>query len=615
MILLEFAAQGVRGVAPAGGRATLRPGYNVVAADGPVLRRLLEALLYPDPRDADAFPRAPGGPPGAGQKAGLTFVGDDKVTYRLVRDLAGGCQLHRFDPAKRSFALLSQDLGDVAQLMRKPGGAPPPAHLAALLSIAAADLPSKQGGVAGAALPGLAPRAQLSPEQARRRVAELEKELEKAKVAEKLQLREDGLQARLFKLEEALKQGNALREGLETAEAGRRELDPVGEVAARLGDAEARVGAFEKTASRAEEARARVEAERASLAETEARGAPRPLWRVNEVWYGAAAGALALALGAVGAASGTDLRYAALVDLPAFGFSAWVALRWVGTLETWERIGRKRRVVDDWEKKVQAQFAKDAAEVNAAMAAIGVTKVQELKEQLGRLADADSVVAEWRRRVEEWEAAPEAQSALAEKAKVEAELRALEARLQAEAGGFVRDVRSIEHEIRRLEQEAANPAPAPALAPAAAPRPAGGDPIRGVLERAGEALGQTPMGVGRAIQQKASQALAGLSFQRLGAIAVDDRGNASVQMGGRPTPASSLPPADRDLVWLALKLALLEQTLAAGRGIAVLDDAFAGLSDGARRFAARLLKQLAKPGQIVHATSDPASREAADNAA
>ncbi len=49
--------------------------------------------------------------------------------------------------------------------------------------------------------------------------------------------------------------------------------------------------------------------------------------------------------------------------------------------------------------------------------------------------------------------------------------------------------------------------------------------------------------------------------------------------------------------------------------MAVADDAFAGLSDGARRFAARLLKQIAKPGQIVHATSDPAFKEAADHSA
>jgi hypothetical protein len=96
---------------------------------------------------------------------------------------------------------------------------------------------------------------------------------------------------------------------------------------------------------------------------------------------------------------------------------------------------------------------------------------------------------------------------------------------------------------------------------------------------------------------------------------VDDRGNVHVQTGGRPVPALSLPPADRDLVFLALKLSLLEQGLAAGKMVAIADDAFAGLSEGARRFAARLLKQIAKPGQLLHATTDPAFKEAADHAA
>jgi hypothetical protein len=77
----------------------------------------------------------------------------------------------------------------------------------------------------------------------------------------------------------------------------------------------------------------------------------------------------------------------------------------------------------------------------------------------------------------------------------------------------------------------------------------------------------------------------------------------------------TLAPADRDLVWLALKLSFLEQALAAGRLVAIADDAFGGLSEGARRFAARLLKQIARPGQLVHGTGDPSFREAADHAA
>jgi hypothetical protein len=99
-------------------------------------------------------------------------------------------------------------------------------------------------------------------------------------------------------------------------------------------------------------------------------------------------------------------------------------------------------------------------------------------------------------------------------------------------------------------------------------------------------------------------------------VQVDDRGGVHAVTGGRPVPTLTLPFADRDLVFLSLKLALMEQALAAGKLVAVLDqEAFAALSDGARRFAARTLKQIARPGQIVHATTDPAFREAADHSA
>jgi hypothetical protein len=117
----------------------------------------------------------------------------------------------------------------------------------------------------------------------------------------------------------------------------------------------------------------------------------------------------------------------------------------------------------------------------------------------------------------------------------------------------------------------------------------------------------------RSVATKASQHLSGLSFQRLSAIQPDDRGNLAVTTGGRPIPVSAVPPPDRDLVYLALKLAFLERALAEGKTVAVADDVFAGMAEGARRFAARLLKQLARPGQIVHATADPVFREAADH--
>jgi hypothetical protein len=614
VILLEFAAQGIRGVAPAGGRATLRAGYNVVAADGPTLRRLIEALFYPDPKDADALPRAPGGPANVPIRAGLTLFGNDRNTYRLVRDFAAGAQLHRFDPEKRSFALVSQDLAEIGAFMQQTVGVPAPARLAALLALSGAELPSKQGGAA--ALPSTAPqRTTLSPEQARKRIEALRGELASARVAEKLQFEQDGLQTRIFKLDEALRAGAKLQEELDRAEAARAELEPAARLAAKLGDPEARLAAFEKASGKRAEADAKVAAEREAIAAVEEGGAPAPFWKDPLFWAGVGGGVVLAGAGVAGALARSDLRYVALLDVAAFGWAAWVALRWIGASEGWEKIARRRRVVDDWERKVEGQWQKDAADILEAVKALGVSKPAELKEVLGRVADADAVVAEWRRRLAAWETTPEAQGARAEKAELEERLHAVEAKLSADAGGFVRDVRSIEAEIQRLEADVAAP---PALAPAAPPAPpprAAGEPLRTLCEKAAAALGGSPTAAVRGVAQKASSTLAGLSFSRLQGIQVDDRGNVQVQTGGRPVPAMTLAPADRDLVWLALKLAFLEQALTAEKVVAVSDDAFSGLSEGARRFAARLLKQIAKPGQIVHATSDPSFKEAADHAA
>ena len=218
VLLLEFAAQGVRGVTPAGGRAHAASGLQ--RGGGRRAGRCgacSSALLLPDPRDGEVIPRSAGGPGAGPVRAGLTLVGADRVTYRLVRDFGAGCQLHRFDPDKRAFAPVSQDLPDVAALLRQTVGVPSPSRLAALLTLTVAELPSRADGPGGAhaAAPGLhaRPRAPASAEEARQRVAALEAELVKAEAAEKLQYQLDGLQSRLFKLEEALRRRPAAARG------------------------------------------------------------------------------------------------------------------------------------------------------------------------------------------------------------------------------------------------------------------------------------------------------------------------------------------------------------------------------------------------------------------
>ncbi len=609
VILLELAAQGVRGLAFPGGRATFRPGYNVVAAEGGAMRRLLEALLWPTPADAEAGPRASGGP-GASVRAGLTVVGDDGVTYRLVRDLGGACQLHRFDAARRSFAPVAQGIDEVAAQLLGTVGVPERGHFGALLALSASDLPSKHAGAGlRAGAPAVAPRRPLTPAEVQRRVAELRGEMERSQLAEKLQYQLDGLQSRFFKAEETLKAGEKIREGLAAAQAALRELDAAAGVLDGLGDAEARLAAYEKAAARREEALARVEAEKSVL---EAQGPAAPLWRVPLFLGGAGAGIAALAAAAAAGAAGRPaLRWLALLDVPAFGAAAWAALRWVGALEASERSGRRRRLVDEHGRKTLEQYERDTAAVRAALEALGTESVADLRDALGRLADARSAEAEWRRRAEEWESLPENRSAARGRERLQAEIAEIEQKLTAQVGGYARDPRSIEAEIERLQADAA--APPPPLAPAPAEPAPGADPLKALLEGAGAALSTTAAGAVRAVQPRLAEVLAALSGQRLSGILADERGGLAVQVGGRPTPALSLPPADRDLCFLALKLAFLERGLAAARQVAVLEDAFAALPEPGRRAAGRILKQVARGGQVIHATADPVFREAADH--
>jgi len=603
VVLLEIAAQGVPGFAPAGGRLALRPGYNVVAADGPALRRLLEALWYPESAVAGAPRPAPG--PGAPiARAGLTLVGDDGVTWRVVRDLAGGAQLQRFDPERRAFQGASPDPARIAVTLRQ-AGVPTPGRLASLLSLSASDLPSRRspGGLPG----GLPPqRRALPPEEARQRLAGLASELEQARATERLQDRLDGLQSRLFKLEELLRDGEQIRERLRAAE--QAAAPPPGEEAvAALSDPGARIVAFGRSVARRDEALQKIAAELETLGAAEERGRPAPPWREREFLLG-----LAVAAAAVAVALLTGLRPVALLAIPASGLSAFLAMRWVGQDEEAARGERRRRVLQERERKARETCEREVADVRAAMKAMDVGSATELGEALGRRVQARIAAAEARERLAEWEASPETRQAAAEKARLEEEIGGVDGQLSAESGGYVRDPRSIEAEMARIEADLRSPE-APAVP--AVPAPPAGDPLKALVERGAAEMSGTPGEALRAAQPRVGQLLPAISAQRFSGLLVDERGNLLVQGGGRTVPAATLTPADRDLCYVALKVGFLEQALAAAKAVAVLDDAFGGLAEPARRALARLLKQLGRAGQIVHATTDPVFREAADHAA
>lgn len=234
-----------------------------------------------------------------------------------------------------------------------------------------------------------------------------------------------------------------------------------------------------------------------------------------------------------------------------------------------------------------------------------------MRDARAALVDAEAGLASWAARAE-------TQDAEAERADVARQIGELERELTAGTGGFVRDVHSLQVEIERLERDLeAGPgipaSPGPMAEEVLAPPPRG-EALRALLERASADLGLTLGAALRALQPRVVQLLPAISGQKLANFFADERGNLQVQAGGKLVPASTLTPPERDLCFAVLKVGFVEQGLAAGKAVALLDDAFAQLPEGTRRALARVLKQLARGRQIVHGTGDPIFREAADHA-
>jgi predicted nucleic acid-binding Zn-ribbon protein len=607
VLLLEIAAQGVRGFAPPGGRLVLRPGYNVVAGDGAVLRRLVVALFHPD-HPADPSLRSNTAAGGAPARAGLTLAGDDGVTWRVVRDLAGPCQLQRFDPERRAFQSVAQDPVRIAEALRA-AGVPAPERFAAVLSLSAADFPSRQAPSGLAAISQPAPRRSLGPEEARKKLEELRAEMERARNAEQVQMEMDTLQSRLFKLEEMLKSSDQVRDRLSAAEASMAGLAGAEAALSTLREPALRMAACRKATARRDEALQKIAQEREARAET-GTAVPAPLWRHPGFLGGLGVGAASM-VGALIA----DVRSLALVAIPATGWAAFEGLRWVGRAEGSETAGRRARWLEERERKAKETWERETADVRAVVAAAGVASVADLGDLLARVQEARTALSDAEAGMATWQARAETKDAVAERIQVEQEIGELEQKLTAETGGFVRDIHSLEVEIARLERELESPtADASPVEVRATPAPTG-DPLRTLFERASADLALSPGAALRALQPRIAQILPALTVQRLANFFVDDRGNLQVQAGGKLVPAATLPPGDRDLCFAVLKLGFAEQGLAAGKSVAVLEDAFAVLPEGSRRVIARLLKQMAKGRQIVHATVDPIFREAADHAA
>ncbi len=643
MRVLELVVQGVKGW-PAQARIALQPGHCVLRAPATAqLRPVLEALLFYDgrPNPDDAKLEAPGAP---AVRAGLTFLGKDGFTYRLVRDLRGGCALHRLDQAAGKFVPFTQDALEIGQYLRTQVGMPPRALFTELFTLGVEKLPTLRDfeaeaeaqnpkplskfGLAGAdkgkgghgghgsnphgprpaevkfrgfqgieGLPEPGDGGGLSPEQAQQRLELCKTELENARKVEKLQFQLDGLTAKLFALEEKVK---VLAQAEGELAGARKQVGQFQALAGLPEDLGARIQAYESAAQRRTDALAKLDAEREVLEERAANANPVPITGDPKFW-GGVGGGVALLLAAVF----TEWKLLALLDVPAFGVATFFAIRYVSELQSRDGLSRKRDLLDERQKKVDEQYQADTAEIAALMKKLDVERVSELAERVAGRDAVVSKVAALEQKAASLRADPEVGGAVAEQAQLKGEASKLEGEIGSiSGGGFMRAAADVEAEIKRLEAQLAGGGAAKPAAVADAPRAAAGpDPSQKLVEKAADLFQLELPELCQAIAPRVGQYLVALADRRYQAVEFAPGGGLVCQAAGRRVSFPELPGRDRDLVWLAVQLTVLERYSARAKLPIVFDDPFSFLDGPHQELAGKMVKYLGSLTQVLHRTT------------
>ncbi len=594
MILLELAAQGIQGL-PASGRWSFRPGLNaVVGAPANGLVKALLCLFFPESERLAGV---------AGGRAGATFLAADGATYRLVGSVGGEVGLSRLDSASSRFLPIQSAGGLTKQLQAlglperrlfeplllfvEESAVPPPS--AAPVHAAGRGIESKlselTGGVEKAKPKGL--------REIRKRLAEVEEEQRAAEEIERQQFQLDGLQQRLFQTEDALGEVERLRQevsGLATELAKLPDLTD---------ETVAQVQRLPQLVQRRDEAVRRIAEERESLGEAPAGGASLGSLASDRGFLGGilvGAGGIALAIAGSGFSPG--LRWAALLDIPGFGWAVWLACVRLAAARRLQGVARKLAMLADREARALRTFESEAKGAQALMRSLGADGVAELEERLAaRKAMVDRHAAACAR-VAALEEDPAVKTAVGSRDALRQQVAEIEGLLSQ--SGYRRDPGEIRRELEELREELGRMGGGSGDLSLSVDGPPPPEEAAALFREAAEIFAMTPAMLLQTVRERSGQFVAALTERRFGAPSYAPDGGVSLaRPAGDPVPFARLPADDQRACLWALRLVLSERLLSGRKLFLLLDEETSGLDSARCQLVARMAQALSKHGQVI----------------
>jgi len=658
MELVEVILQGVRG-AQGVTRWAFPAGVAVVPA-GPAEKLCARAAFellgcISDGAIANAVE------PGAtGARAAVILIGRDQRRYRLVWDLASGrraLQVMNGD----ALEVISTVQAEIAQALTAQVGFPQQDTLREIYFSFPDDLPSRRvsstpptassKGSADKPLPpgfGDAPSPSLSnaskplppgfdgaagtsrfagrpEEELRARLAELREKTSGVVDVQAIEFELDGLQKKTFELQGRKKPIATIDADIATVDDQiarydylRAYPDDFLERAQRLQQIEAEH--TKMLASLDRESKGLVESVQHLSDEVSGvtkRGRARPLdAAVNDplVKFGVLGGVAAILIAFIGGMAEDALRWVAFLNIPAFAVAVYGGVQLLNGLEEGASTRMKLTRI-----AMQRRAAVERFEIDKEQIARLLEKNQLVFAQLPELISAFMVRAEMLAR--RGKLAHEREGLLAgglDATIIDAELSDITVRIKQleqalsdagsrydpDVGDAQREADEIERVLRgELKAEAA-PEPAPSVAvvetpESAAPAEHGVDVARLLIRLASDLVVQSVDATASALAPRAGQMMQALTDGRCTAMSLTS-GGVDITVGGAATRFSALPAADRDMVALAIRLAIVEAaTKTAGRLPLMFDRVFDGLPAERAPLIVRALQFIGQSTQVM----------------
>jgi hypothetical protein len=584
--LTELLFQKVRELGPQGNLA-LRPGYCALVGKSRQLRRALVAALFPNPSDLKLL--SDGGP---NPRVGVGLIGADGQPYRLLRELGGGRQLQRFDPAQRKFLPLTEDDLEIASFLRTEAQLPTPETYDVFFVLDAAELPSQRlsgntpaGGVAA-----------VDQEKVRRLKAELQqtKEFEEA-------------QDRLYKVQQRLQELSEISGKLDVANAEVAKLEALASrslfTPAQTRDLINRAQRSAQDLKKYTEALGDLSSQKGKL-EAEVTEEPEPFLR-DPLFMGGIAGTLAIFV-LTFMFKAPHLAFVSLV--PAFG-SLISVLKWVDAHEGGELAAASQRRLKEREDQIKKSYAEEQAPLKAALKTAGVDSPDALIDLFKGREEVENLLDAAKGRLAKLREDPRLGEVENERPRLIEEKQILEMTVAAQ--GFARTLGEIEKDLKRELGLVADPAAKKATTSGSGEAEA----ARALSDKAAELIGASPQDLWAQVAARLATYLVALTDKKIVSGRLEGAQVLVTAADGRTGPFHTLPQPLRDQVYVAVRLTLLERVVSVKKLPVFVDDTFASLDPAKKLLVGKMLKGLSAQTQIIHRMAEQPPPGLADHVA